>query len=141
MCTLHAGGILMARMPRRERNPETRSTSGRSKSPALVVSIFVVGLIVSVGAVFMGKSDNGEIDVNSAIELANQTRHQTGDTSTADVETPTSAHRNMTNGGLVPQEGRPVETPPVIPEPETATETEATSTESSDDTTPETPLE
>ena len=91
--------------------------------------ILLVLVLVIVGAVYLGKSDSGQIDINSAIDSANKTRKD-ADSSATKVETVPEEFRNKVNGGLVPQGGaqqpqaEPVtETPSTSPDSETATST------------------
>ncbi len=111
---------------------------------AFVAVTLVVGVLVIGGAVFIGKSDTGEIDVSATIQNSNQAAIENGGDPADQVGTVSDAFRNMPNGGLVPQAAQ--ETPP---EPQTTPETEigadatGTSTDSVDGeaATTETPTE
>ena len=76
-------------------------------NPAFIAGVIVIGIITIVGAVFIGKSDSGEINVSAAIQSSNQANNAEGGDTSKNVETVPEAFRNMTNGGLVPQENQP----------------------------------
>lgn len=79
-----------------------------------IITIVIVGAVLIIGAVMLGRSDNGEINVNEAINNANQANSENGNTGEA-VSTVREDLRDLPNGGLVPQ--NPEATPPT-PEPE-----------------------
>ncbi len=108
-------------MPRREK-VQSAHTSFLSKY-GFVISIVGIGLVVVGGAVFLGKSDSGQIDVTEAIESANQIRRESGDVTTEQVNAIPEVFKNKTNGGLVPQEA-PAETPAEVVADTTSTSTE-----------------
>ncbi len=108
-------------MPRRE-TVQGAHTSFMSKY-GFVFSIVGIGLVVVLGAFFLGKSDSGQINVTEAIESANQIRRESGDVTTEQVNTVPDAFKNKTNGGLVPQE-TPAEVPAEVVEDTTSTSTE-----------------
>lgn len=94
-------------------------------TPAFVGGIFISLVVIVVGAVFIGKSDNGQINVNAAIETSNQANIDAGGDAANNVALVREDLRNMPNGGLIPQENQPApETPPV----ETGTTTDASAT-------------
>lgn len=114
-------------MPRRK-GTEVASESQptrRVKSPALMLGIFALGLIVAVGAVMLGRSDDGQIDVAAAVREAGNTNTQNGESAGEQVNVPSEAFRNMPNGGLVSQGGDSSTPAPV--------EGTATTTEASDE--------
>ncbi len=97
-------------------------TAKRMSTPAYISLLVTATVIVIVGAVFLGKSDSGVINVNSAIQNSNQT----DDDASNNVEVVPPAFQNMVNGGLVPQENQPT-TPapaPVVEATTTASTTE-----------------
>lgn len=86
----------------------------RSTTPAFVAGVIVVGILVVGGAIMIGRSDNGEIDVASTINQANITNAENG---TGEQVNPTNpVFQNMPNGGLIPKGEQPSE-PPVAEEP------------------------
>lgn len=98
----------------------------RKKSPAFWGVLIVAFVVVTGGAVILGKSDSGQIDVSSAIQNSNQARQEAGGSSDSDTQTIPEVFRNKTNGGLVPQENQPE---PAVIEVPVVTTTEATTTE------------
>jgi hypothetical protein len=100
-------GILKSHMARRNTQEGTR-TQVRSMRPThSVIGLVIVCVVIMIGAIYLGKSDDGQIDVNSAIENSNQMRRDAGGDASGDIETVPEVFRNKTNGGLVPQEGTP----------------------------------
>jgi hypothetical protein len=70
---------------------------------AFLGTVIGVGILVIGGAIFIGKSDTGVIDVPATISNSNEiSREENGDSATI-VETTPNALRTMPNGGLVPQ--------------------------------------
>lgn len=120
-------------MPRKTSIQGAKKTMG---NPAFIVGVIVIGFITIVGAVYIGKSDSGEINVSAAIESSNQANNAAGGDASRNVETVPEAFKNMTNGGLVAQENQP-ETPVVeqAPSEEVATSS-ATSTSPEEGTEP-----
>lgn len=102
------------------------------RTPAFIGAVLVVGALAIGGAIFLGKSDSGEIDVTAAIQNSNQANANAGGDASGNVETVPETFKNMTNGGLVPQENQP-EPAAVV----TTEEVSATSTEEVASTTPE----
>lgn len=94
-----------------------------------------MGVLVAVGAVMLGRSDTGQIDVAAAVREAGVQTDASGN-QMAPVNIPGQEFRNIPNGGLVPQ-GEQGSAPTPEPEPvttdESATTTEASSTEESTD--------
>ncbi len=121
---------------------EAPARSERALTPAFIAGLIGVGVLVFVGAVMIGRSDSGEINVSATITDANEMHAEQGGGEQVNVVNP--ALQNLPNGGLVPQ-STPVEQPPVIEEsPATTTDaalsttTEATPSEESEtETTPE----
>ena len=113
---------------------ETSVSNGKTRrmgTPAFVGSVFMAAAVVIGGAVFVGKSDRGEIDVSAAIQNSNQANRDAGGDPSHEVNAVPEAFRNMPNGGLVPQEHQPENTPP--PEVTQPTDT-STTTEGSNAT-------
>lgn len=123
LCIPIEDGILLSSMPARRTkkavieeevsiptSSKSTSTSSkavrRSSTPAFIAGVLITGIIVIVGAIVVGRSDKGEIDVNKAIEKSNQANRESGNTA-AVVETVPDQFKDMPNGGLVPQEGQP----------------------------------
>jgi hypothetical protein len=117
-------------MPRKKVTEDVVMTQRKQKkASAFVAVLVVVGLFVIVGAVLLGRSDSGQIDVNKAIENSNQSLRDAGGTGEGEVETVREVFRNKPNGGLQPQEGgqsAPQETTPSTDE---VASTTATTTE------------
>jgi hypothetical protein len=110
----------------------------RISTPVFLGSILVLGIIVITGAVLIGKSDKGQIDVTAALQNSNQMNSDAGNTA-AHVDIPGEQFRNMPNGGLVPQENQPATQPPTEQVATTTSETgTSTSSENSSTSTPDT---
>lgn len=100
----------------------------RIKSPAFMLSVLGMGALVAVGAVMLGRSDTGQIDVAAAVREAGVQTDASGN-QIDPVNIPGEQFRNIPNGGLVPQ-GDQGNAPAPEPEPITTDES-ATSTEDS----------
>ena len=98
----------------------------RSGTPAFFAILIVLGIAVIGGAVMLGQSDGGEIDVSATINQANQINRD-NNTGIEQVQTTNATFQSMENGGLVPQENQ-TNTQPVPEVVEIATST-GTSTE------------
>ena len=95
-----------------------------------VLALLVLTVVVLSGAYFLGKSDNGAIDVSAAIESSNAVRRQDVNDGEGQVNAVPPQFQNATNGGLVPTKTKrqPVpETPPTESEAETSNTTDAIS--------------
>lgn len=101
-------------------------TSRRMGNPAFIASLIMATVAVFVAAVFIGKSDSGEIDVSAAIQSSNQASVDADGNPTNQVSPTTDAFRDMPNGGLVAQEEQPATPPPEVPA-ETSSSTDAAS--------------
>lgn len=119
----------------------------RVKSPAFMLGTLGLGLAVMVGAVLIGRSDSGQIDVAAAVRDAGTLTDADGNQIDA-VNVPSAEFRNMPNGGLVPQD--PNAAPAPAPEESNASSTSESGGDSAtttpdespeDSTTPETPAE
>lgn len=121
---------------------EKKPTKKPAFTPAFVGGIFISLVVIVVGAVLIGKSDNGQINVNAAIQSSNQANIEAGGDPANNVALVREDLRNMPNGGLIPQENQPApEAPPVdtgtttdasassTPESESASTTEEKKTE------------
>ena len=109
-------------------------------TPVFVGGLLIVGAAIITGAVFIGKSDSGEIDVTAAIQNSNQANIERGGDASANVETIPETFKNMTNGGLVPQENQPEPQAPEVATDAAGTTTpegEATTTATRTEETPE----
>jgi hypothetical protein len=104
------------------------------------VRLFMVGFVVLGGAVLIGRSDSGQINVASTIQNSNDAAVEAGGDPADSIATTPSAFKNMPNGGLVPaggdqQEVAPVEVPPAPKETASTTgnaEGEGTGTEATE---------
>ncbi|MFZ2253235.1 MAG: hypothetical protein WAW13_03630 [Minisyncoccia bacterium] len=106
-------------------------------TPAFIGGVLTVGLLAIVGAVFIGTSDDGQINVTAAIQNSNQANTDAGGDASGNVEAIPETFKNMPNGGLVSQGEQPA--PPVVeqaPE-ESISETGTTTSESDVATTTE----
>ncbi len=104
------------------RSKENADTSKQKVStPVFVIGILVATLVVVIGAIYIGKSDSGEIDVTSAINNSNQINREANGDSSADIGTVPDTFRNLPNGGLVP-DGNVPPVPQVPVEVSTTTE-------------------
>lgn len=86
--------------------------SKRMGTPIFVVGILISGLAIVAGAIFVGKSDTGEIDVTALIQNSNQANRDANGDASKNVETVPDAFKDLPNGGLVPQEGGNTESSP-----------------------------
>lgn len=74
-------------------------------TPAFVASLVFAGIVVIGGAVMIGRSDSGQINVSATINESNQQLSPDGTAQNAQVNAVPEAFKNMPNGGLVPQGG------------------------------------
>lgn len=84
------------------------------KMPAFIAVLLVVGVLVVSGAIYIGKSDEGQIDVAGTISRSNQAIVDGGGDQSGQVDVVPQAFQDMPNGGLVPQENQrtePIEQP------------------------------
>lgn len=86
--------------------------SKRMGTPIFIVGILISGLVIVAGAIFVGKSDTGEIDVTALIQNSNQANRDANGDASKNVETVPDVFKDMPNGGLVPQEGGNTESSP-----------------------------
>jgi hypothetical protein len=120
----------MCDMPRRKIIVEETVSSlpPKRKRPAAFLAVLVVLCIaITAGAIFVGTSDKGQINVSGVIQSSNQERIDAGQ-EPLDAVSPNDAFKNMPNGGLVANESQPAQTPPPEAVDPNATAT-ATSTE------------
>ncbi len=103
-------------------------TKERIGNPLFIIGISVIGIGVIAGAIFLGKSDNGEIDVSAAIQSSNQANIEAGGDASKNVEVIPDVFKDMPNGGLVPQENQPAQEIVEAVPAETASSTEGNST-------------
>ncbi len=108
---------------------EKRPVKTSALTPAFVGGIFGSIAVIIVGAVLIGKSDNGQINVNATIQNSNQANIDAGGDPSNNVALVREDLRNLPNGGLIPQENQP-ETP--APAPEATQNDQGTTTESTD---------
>lgn len=94
----------------------------RLKSPAFGLGMFGLGLAVTVGAILLGRSDTGQIDVAAAVRQADSQQTNPAGAKT-DLPPASNEFRNVPNGGLVPQGGRNT-APAPAPEDDAATSTD-----------------
>lgn len=102
----------MAAAPQKRRVPAKRSRSG-----AIYIGIFIVGLVVTTGAVMLGRSDSGTIDVSKVLSEAQSTA-QTGEDGQV-IPPITNNTPKVPNGGLVGK-GKSTVPPPPPPAEEVA---------------------
>lgn len=76
---------------------------GRLKTPAFFAWLIFAGIVVITGAVYIGKSDSGQIDVAEKIGDSNQAIRDGGGDQGGQVDVVPQVFQNMQNGGLVPQ--------------------------------------
>lgn len=113
----------------------------RVKSPTFMLGILGLGLLVAVGAILLGRSDTGQIDVAATVRNAGTVTDANGN-QVAPVNVPAEEFRNMPNGGLVPQDPNAAPAPEPIPtEVATTTEDGTASTTPESHEAPETPEE
>jgi|GEM_PF-3069088 len=107
--------------------PKKVISENRESSIKFYVGLLGMTVLVVIGAVLLGKSDQGEIDVNAAIINSNQTMKESGEP-VEEVNTIPKRLRDLPNGGLVPS-NTPVEETPT----QTETPEEQTSSTTTDD--------
>lgn len=113
-----------------EQKDQAQTTRGMS-TPAYIASVLFVVVALTAGAVFIGRSDSGQIDVSATIKNASSEQTDADGNVTEREENYTPpALRNKPNGGLVPQD--PSGLPPTPP-PESETETEDTTSDTAED--------
>ena len=131
------GGILYGIMGIRR---TAEKGAARMGTPAFLSVLVLTGIVIIIGAIFIGKSDEGQIDVSATIRNSNQANIDANGDPNNNIGTVSDALRNMPNGGLVPQENQENNTPPVAVEEssvETSTTTEDTASTSPEDATSE----
>lgn len=99
-----------------------KSSEGNAKrmgTPAFIGSVILAGVVIITGAVFIGKSDTGPINVSASIQNANQANTESQGDQNNYVDNVPERFRSMPNGGLVPS-GAP-EVPPPPPQEEGTT--------------------
>lgn len=101
------------------RGNQTYMRRGMS-TPVYIVAVSFVVVALTAGAVFVGRSDSGQIDVSDTIKNASQQIDADGNITEGEKTYTPPKLRNQPNGGLVPQDpsGLPA-TPPPASEPET----------------------
>lgn len=110
-------------MPTKKAVAEKRKK--RMGTPAFVVSVMFLGILVVTGAFLIGRSDTGQINVAATIQNSNEERGGEGA-----VGVVPEVFRDMPNGGLVPTENQDAQpateepTPPTDEATTTATTTE-----------------
>ena len=117
--------------------PTTNTNMRRSRrmsNPAFIATASVLVVLVVVGAVVIGSSDRGQIDVTAAIQTANQVSRDAYGENAVVVNTTPEELRKLPNGGLVPQ-GNPESAPP--PAEVVASTTASTTEAGTSSTTPE----
>lgn len=110
-CAFHDEGRWYTLGTMRAKKVTEQAQSKRMTTPAFVASVLGVGVLVIVGAILIGKSDNGQINVTAAIEQSNKANIEAYGEGATQVETVPDEFKNMPNGGLVPQENQTAETP------------------------------
>lgn len=82
-------------------------TEGHGKEPmkmaTFVAWLLFAGVIAVTGAVYIGKSDEGPIDVAGTIGRSNQAIVDGGGDQSGQVDVVSQVFQDMPNGGLVPQ--------------------------------------
>jgi hypothetical protein len=99
----------------RKSDTEEGRTASRKTAVFVAWTIFV-GVLVVVGSVYLGKSDNGQIDVAATIGQSNQAIVDGGGDQSGLVDVVPQTFQDMPNGGLVAQEsnGEQAEPEPVV---------------------------
>ncbi len=99
----------------RKSDTEEGRTASRKTAVFVAWTIFA-GVLVVVGSVYLGKSDNGQIDVAATIGQSNQAIVDGGGDQSGLVDVVPQTFQDMPNGGLVAQEsnGEQVEPEPVV---------------------------
>lgn len=86
------------------RNAETdRQEKAPMKMAVFIAWLLIIGVFVVTGAVYIGKSDEGPIDVAGTIERSNQAIVDEGGDQSGQVDAVSKVFQDMPNGGLVPQ--------------------------------------
>lgn len=113
---------------------------GRQSSLGFTLGLVVVGIVVIGGAVMIGKSDTGPINVVATIQESNKNAASEG---REEVETTPPIFQSMPNGGLVAAENQEALAPAPAEQPTEGASTTATSTEevSGEEGTEETPTQ
>lgn len=83
-----------------------RQTREPMKMAVFIAWLLLVGVIVVTGAVYLGKSDEGPIDVAGTIGRSNQAIIDGGGDQSGQVDVVSQVFQDMPNGGLVPQESQ-----------------------------------
>lgn len=138
--TFHAHYSSTVYLPRSLRNgiliPSMSKQPVSKRGLAYMGGFFMVGLIVTVGAVLIGRADKGQIDVSATIANSNAERVASGVEGDSPVQPIPEVFANTRNGGLVPQSGDvtpPPETESTPVETGTTTDDMATSTDGTGD--------
>jgi uncharacterized protein (UPF0333 family) len=109
----------------------------RMGTRSFVGGVILAGIVIITGAVYLGKSDSGEINVTATIQNSNKANSAIEGNSSKDVATVPEVFKNLPNGGLVPQqnqnqntntENTPTETASNTPQTGTSTEPAVTAT-------------
>jgi len=119
-------------MPRKAKKIEVI----KNNPVAFIVWTTGICIVLVVGAILLGRSDSGQININSAIQNSNQQRLNSGEENVSQTETIPEAFRNRPNGGLVPQ-GRTANPEPVTPTEEESTDAEDTEEDTAEESSEE----
>lgn len=98
-------------------------SENRDSSLKFYIALVAVAVVICSGAVFLGKSDTGAIDVTAAINNANQERRESNsdpaneNNQVGEVPNVREVHRKLPNGGLVPAASQEEKKPAPTPEP------------------------
>lgn len=117
----------------REINVFAMGNATYKKNLRFIGGLVALGIIVVVGAVLLGKSDQGEINVSATIATSNSKAVERGEKPIP--ERPPYA--DLPNGGLVGKgkTDTPTPPPPVVEDTATSTESGTSSPENTDETT------
>ncbi len=113
------------------------NSKNRMSTPAFISSVIGVGFVIVIGAIIIGRSDKGQINVTATIQEANEKNTEAQGNSNGNVENVPEVFRSLPNGGLQPQAPQPESQQPIVVEPVAST-TEATSTVTEGEATTET---
>ena len=89
-------------MPRKKEVVVEEEKQGLT-TPAFISMLIFAGIVIVTGAVYLGKSDSGAIDVAGTIEHSNQVNREQGNDESKQVDVVKQEFQNLPNGGLVPQ--------------------------------------
>ena len=113
----------MSRVSKNTESRESKESIARAGvTPAFIAGVLGLGVLVIGGAILLGRSDGGQINISQVVDEAQQAQIDQGGEVT-DINVPSQAFQNMPNGGLVPSDNQT--TPEsVLPETEVSSSTQ-----------------